>query len=49
MRLQLIETDRASERRVADLLKIYDRATVRATTHRRARTEAEEVNPETNR
>ena len=48
LRLQLIETEKASQRRVADLLKIYDRAAVRAT-HRHTKTEAEEPNPETGR
>ena len=39
--LQEIETERTSERRALDLLKIYDRATVHAT-QKRAKTERDE-------
>jgi hypothetical protein len=38
-----METDKASERRVADLLKIYDRGAVNST-YRRIKTEADDSN-----
>jgi hypothetical protein len=46
VKLQEMETEKVSERRVTDLLKIYDQGAVNSTVHRRVKTETEPPNPE---